>query len=424
MSRSPDQDRVASFEQIIAMARSLGRPAELREVLQQVVDTGRRVLRAERASVLLLDRQTGEFYSEATSAREQIRFPATQGIAGETLQRGRLIRIEDAYEDPRFNPAIDRATGYRTRSMISLPLIGVDDEAVGVMQLLNAEDGVFLARDERLAETFAVFAALAVQRAQAYQDRMRKAKLERDLDLARTIQMNLLPKELPAFEGYEVAVFSRPAEETGGDIFDLFRLEEGRRAGELMILLADATGHGIGAAVSVTQLRAMVRVTARLGVELDTLCLHLNNQLVADLPSNKFVTTFVGALDADRHRIVYRSLGQAPLLHYQADHRRCAWLPASGPPAGLIPAGALDAPEPIDLAPGDLFVLLSDGFYEYENPAGEELGKERVAALMDRHRSAGAEEILAALRQELERFCQGAPQQDDLTAIVLKRRAG
>lgn len=415
-----EQIQARFLAEIVAMARRLGRSFNLQEVLEQIVDTGRDVLDADRASVLLLDRQNHELHGKATSAREEIRFPADQGVAGETLAGRRLIRIDDCYSDPRFNQAVDRQTGYRTNCLISAPLIGVDETVVGVMQLLNAERGHFTEEDERLADLFAVFAALAVQRAQAYEDRVRKLKLETDLDLAREIQMKLLPTAMPRCAGYELAVFSRPAEETGGDIYDLFPLGEiGSDA--LMILLADATGHGIPAAISVTQLRAMLRMAVRLHSDLDALCQHLNNQLVEDLPTNRFVTSFIGALDARDHTIDYRSLGQAPLLHYHAESRRCEWLLASDLPLGLMPMSSLVHPSPIRLAPGDVFVLLSDGFYEYENPAEEMLGKERVAEVIDEHREAGASGILSELCSRLERFAAGAPQEDDLTAILVKR---
>jgi phosphoserine phosphatase len=417
------EDRRASFQaQIVSMARRLGRSLDLREVLEQVVDTGRDVLDADRASVLLLDQVNNELYSKATSAREEIRFPADQGIAGETLAGRRLIRIDDCYADPRFNQEVDQATGYRTYCMVSVPLIGVDEAVIGVMQLLNAARGRFTEEDERLAEMFAVFAALAVQRAAAYEDRVRKVKMETDLDLARQLQVKLLPATVPPCVGYEIAVFSRQAEETGGDIYDLFPPRPSD-ADSLMVLLADATGHGIAAAVSVTQLRAMLRIAARLDVGLGATCEHLNNQLVEDLPTNRFITGFVGLLEARHHTIDYRSLGQAPLLHYQAANRRCEWLAASSPPMGLIPTSSLKRPEPIRLKPGDIFVLLSDGFYEYANPDGEMLGDERVGAVIDDHRHAAAGDILSELCRTLERFARGAAQEDDLTAILIKRSA-
>ena len=412
----------ALLRQVLQVARRLARPFELREVLESIVDAGHEILHADKASILLFDSARQELYGEATSAREEIRFPASKGIAGETLTRLGIIRIDDCYSDERFDASVDRQTGYRTTSLISLPLIGLDEGVVGVMQVLNAERGFFDDSDEWKAEILAGLAALAIQRVQALEDRVRNVKLKRDLDLAREIQENLLPDDVPPTPGYEVAVFSRPAEETGGDIYDLNPLGDvGGAASQLMILLADATGHGISAAISVTQVRAMLRMAGRLGTGLDTLCEQLDDQLKADLPSNKFVTMFVGVLDRSTHEIAYHSLGQAPLLHFRAASADCRWLPASAPPAGLVAHAGFKRPSPISLEPGDVFVLLSDGFYEYENPSGEQMGRPRVGSIIERASSADAQEIVAELCGALERFSEGAAQDDDLTAIVVKR---
>ncbi len=298
-----DEDSSKS-EKIIDVARKLSRPLELREALTQIVRAGCQVLQADRSSVFLYDASRHELYSEAATEASEIRFQADKGIAGECLRDRRIIRVDDCYADPQFNPEVDKKTGYRSTSLIAVPLIGAENESVGVMQLLNAARGQFNATDESLADMFAGFAALAIQRTRNVEDRLRNAKLEEDLSLARDIQMNLLPDSVPACPGYDLAVFSRPAEETGGDIYDLIPVERDGELSDLMILLADATGHGIGAAISVTQVRAMLRIGARIGVDLDDLCLHLNNQLVADLPAAKMVTAFL----AFSMRLVTRSI--------------------------------------------------------------------------------------------------------------------
>ena len=372
--------------------------------------------------MLLLDRAANQFYSQATSDGETIRFPADKGIAGETL-RSNILRIDDCYADPRFNREVDKQTGYRTNNMISVALVGGEDQAVGVMQLLNADKGHFDEQDEALAETFAGFAAVAIQRAQAEETRLAKAQLERDLDVARELQMALLPKETPEVPGYEIATFFQPADQTGGDMFDLFPIPgtDGSESPGLTVLLADATGHGIGAAVSVTQVRSMLRTGDQLGADLETLCKHLNGQLAEDLPSGKFVTAFFGRLRVAENKLHYLSMGQAPLLHYVAADGEAIWLNASSVPMGLLPNPPLPRPAPISMAPGDAFVLLSDGFYEQTNLEGEEMGKERIGEIVETHLAGGAAAIVENLCSELDEFSNGQGQEDDLTAVVLRR---
>jgi phosphoserine phosphatase len=414
-------DSSSSLARILDVARKLSRPFELQETLELIVDTGCHVLGADRASVFLFDARRNQLFSKATSSRDEIRFDADKGIAGECLKNRRIIRVDDCYRDPRFNPEVDRATGYRSESLLAIPLVGMEEEAVGVMQLLNSVRGRFDDYDEHLADLFAGFAALAIQRARNLEDRLRTAKLENDLSLAREIQLNLLPKEVPPCPGYEIAAYSRPAEETGGDIYDFVPLDGGAGSGKLLLLLADATGHGIGAALSVTQVRSMLRTAARAGVSLDQIGLSLNNQLAEDLPGNRFITAFLGVLDPIDHSLSYHALGQGPLLHFHARTGSFDELSASSIPMGIVKHSVLPRPDALVLEPGDLVLLLSDGIYEYRSPEDEEFGNARVRNVVDVNRQESAALVLEALKNELFGFARGAPQLDDLTAVVLKR---
>lgn len=422
-------DSSESLEKILRVARQLSRPFDIKDALEQIVDSGCEVLRADRASVFLFDPARNELYGEATSSRDEIRFPADKGIAGQCLTEGRMIRVNDCYADSRFNRKVDEETGYRSKALLSIPLMGIEQEPVGVMQLLNPERGHFDDSDESLAEMFAGFASIAIQRAKNVEDRLRTAKMEHDLSLAREIQQGLLPGDPPEYGEYELAVHSRPADETGGDIYDLVTIakspgENGAAETSLTILLADATGHGIGAALSVTQVRSMLRMAARAGVDLNGLCLHLNNQLAADLPSSKFVTAFIGNLDPRRHVLSYQAMGQAPLLHFHAATQKFDILAASTLPMGLFEHPSLPEPLTMKLDAGDTVLLLSDGVYEYADAVGEQFGEDRVVEIVKASASESAKVILEKLLCDLDEFADGAPQEDDITAVMIKRRLG
>ena len=245
-------------------------------------------------------------------------------------------------------------------------------------------------------------------------------KLERDLQIARQIQQSTWPRELPQLPGLELAASAHPADETGGDGYDVVAVP-GEPAGRSFLFLADATGHGIGPALSVTQLRSMLRMAVRSGHDLGELVEPVNQQLHADLPRNRFITAWFGRLDADGGGLDSLSAGQAPLVHYHAAEDRLEVLKADLPPLGLFPMLPPARPRRIELAPGDLWVVLSDGFYEAADPEGEELGVERIGEVLRRCRARPAGELLAELRAELERFTRGAPAADDQTALLLKR---
>jgi phosphoserine phosphatase len=245
-------------------------------------------------------------------------------------------------------------------------------------------------------------------------------QLERELAIAREIQLAALPAGMPTVAGYDGAGLFRPAGHTGGDLFDFVRLPDER----LLLLLGDATGHGVGPALSATQVTAMVRVALRLGASLDDTFRHVNDQLVEDLPADRFVTAFLGLLDPRSHAIDYHAAGQGPVLHYRAATGEVEW---HGP--STFPLGAMAQPAGVThlrlaLEPGDLLALISDGLYEYPGPGGGSFGEARVAQfLQSRHAApmqALAEELLAQARS----WAAGTPQTDDVTILLLRRLPG
>ncbi|MEJ2509489.1 MAG: SpoIIE family protein phosphatase, partial [Gammaproteobacteria bacterium] len=180
-------------------------------------------------------------------------------------------------------------------------------------------------------------------------ERMRESlqtllKLERDLQLARDIQQRTLPANLPTLSGYALGTWSEPAEETGGDTFDVIGYctdEAGRRlcsdrAEAAVLLLADATGHGIGPALSATQVRAMLRMAVRTGEDLHHIVHHLNDQLCADLHGGRFITAWLATLEPAAHTLTAFSAGQAPILHYRAATASFDELGADSPPLGVL----------------------------------------------------------------------------------------
>lgn len=421
---------------LLSVAQKLSRPFELRALLEEIIDAGRDVLGADRGSVFLYDAELRELYTAVAHGVKGIRFSIDKGIAGECVRTGQIINVPDCYADPRFNKDVDRETGYRTNCLITVPLIDMDDQMVGVMQLLNAKRGTFNMEDERMAMLLGSQAASAIQRVVLLGDRDERLKLERELDLARKIQMGVLPRTLPTCPGYELASYSEPAEQTGGDILDVIEMSDsasiagftpggdnGEASTRLFLLLADATGHGVGPAISVTQVRAMLRLGLRLSAGLDDLFIHINSQLTDDLAADRFVTAFLGILDPDRHVIYYHAAGQAPLLHFHAKTKQCEVLQASTIPLGIMDDPPQDPVVPFQLEPGDVFVLLTDGFYEYQNPKGVEMGDQRVGEVVARHHTESAQAILQAILQDLEDYAEGMPQLDDTTAIILKRQA-
>jgi phosphoserine phosphatase len=256
-------------------------------------------------------------------------------------------------------------------------------------------------------------------------------KLERDLRVARRIQQDTFPAELPTLAGFQVDAWNEAAEETGGDTYDVIGYEQptGGRAPRLslvdadraVLLLADATGHGIGPALSVTEVRAMLRMAVRAGEELPAIIAHLNAQLCADLSEGRFVSAWLGELDARAATLQTFSCGQGPILHYRARDRACDVLETDAVPLGLLDDLEVRMREPIAMQPGDIFVVASDGIVEATNAAGTVFGTKRLIELISEHHEATASGLLQALRSELTVFTGSAPPDDDRTVLIIKR---
>jgi len=406
-----------ALRRILEVTRDLARPLDLGTLLYAVVDAAKDLLEAEGGTVWQY--HAAEHVLEMRVARglDAIRIPADRGIVGDCVRTLKPINVPDCYADPRFNRDVDKSTGKRTRCMLSLPLVGDDDQLVGVLQVVNRREGVFDADDEAVALALAAQCAVAMQRAQMTERLVATETLRQEIAVAREVQMATLPATPPDIPGYDLAGVFLPTDDTGGDTYDFVPCADGA----LFVLMGDATGHGIGPALSAMQVRAMLRVADRLGAGLDDAFRHINDQLVADLPEDRFVTAFLGRLDPATHTLEYHSGGQGPLLHFHATTGACDLFPPTTFPMGAISLPALKPAERVQLAPGDVFALLSDGVYEYENGQGAQFGDDGVARVLLATPGGPRGRLLKTLLAGVGAFGAGAPKLDDVTAVLIRR---
>jgi len=306
-----------------------------------------------------------------------------------------------------------RAAWLATR--ISRPIEALVDETVRI-SAGDLEPGPPIETD--LAEVHRLAAAHDHMR-RGIDAQMRLQRVERDLDIARDIQRGLLPREVPDIGGFEIAGWSQPADQTGGDYFDWFTLP----GGYTIVTLADATGHGIGPALLVAVCRAYVRATASLGpMRLAEAVAHINQMLVGDTPDGRFITAVFGVIDPARHAVALASAGHGPQLYLHAAGGEVEIWPADAPPLGIVDDLDTGAPRNIDMAPGDTLLLTTDGFFEWRNASGEQYGVERLVAFLQARHDLAPEAFIQALHEDVLAFAGGTAQDDDLTAVVLKRK--
>ena len=401
---------------ILEVTRALAAPFDLTTMLTTVTSAARQVLNAERSSVWLHDAGAAELVLKVSSDISDVRIPVGAGMVGACARDRQIINVPDCYADPRFDPAVDKRSGFRSRCALTLPLVDHRDALVGVMQVLNRTGGTFNAADEALAAALAAQCAVALQRVQMTEALIETEKMRAELEMARMVQMSTLPATMPVLAGYEAFGTSQPAELTGGDTFDLSLVD-----GQLLVVLGDATGHGIAPALSVTQMHAMLRMAFRLGADLEDAFAEVNDQLADTLPDDRFITAFIGLLDPATHRMRFVSAGQGPILHYQAASGSFARYPPTSFPLGAMHLPARRAASTLELLPGDVLLLLSDGLYEQHDASGEMFGEERVEQIVREHGPASMAALSARLLAAVPAFSRGTAQEDDITLVLLRR---
>jgi len=254
-----------------------------------------------------------------------------------------------------------------------------------------------------------------------YQTDMALADVNRDLSVAREIQQGLLPLEAPNFPGFDIAGMNRPASQTGGDYYDWQWLPDGR----LIVCLADVSGHGIGPALVMAVCRAYARASAELTADPSALMRRINRLLEQDLPDDRFITLEFTVLRQDGQMQLV-SAGHGPTLLYVAATGKVQQLGSHGLPLGILlgepSATDYEPATEFSLAEGDVLVMLTDGFHEWARSGdGVQVGIERLEAVLRGQAGQPAASIIAALDQVCIDFVDGQPQQDDMTAVVIRR---
>jgi PAS domain S-box-containing protein len=264
--------------------------------------------------------------------------------------------------------------------------------------------------EDRVAErTEQLKRAMAKQQQEA-QERQR---IEQELRVARLIQQTLLPKSVPELEGYQIAAYYQPAREVGGDFYDFLELPQGR----LGLIVGDATGHGMPAALVMATTRGMLRAGAQISDSPSEILERVNNILYPEIPPHMFVTCLAALLDSRTGRLQYANAGHG--LPYLRHADGVSELRATGMPLGLMPNMNYEQKE-ITLQPGESVLLYSDGLIEAHDPRREMFGFPRMEGFVGAH--SGGATLIDSLLAELEQFTgKEWEQEDDITLLTLQR---
>ncbi|MCA9292258.1 MAG: SpoIIE family protein phosphatase [Phycisphaerales bacterium] len=409
--------KAQAYERVLEAARRLAGSPDLHDVLTVIIDALRDVLHADRASVFQYDMAQDEFYAtRAHGLPGDLRLPANRGLIGEAARLRTSINVADASKDARFDPTISQRSGFVTGALLTLPLIDEAGALVGVAQVLHeAGNGrTFSDEDEEVARHLTDQAAMALRRATLLEAARRRDELEAELRIARLIQQSSLPKALPVLPGWSLAAHSAPATEAAGDAYDAIHAH-----GKLWLFMADAAGHGVGPALSVSQVLAMMRMGVYLGAPLEDVARHVNRQCAIDLPHGRFVTAFMGTIEPTTGSVTFVAAGQAPILIRRADGTFDS-LCANAPPLGVDAELELEGPNTSQLSAADALLLISDGIFDARPAGGKALRANGVASALA-NAPTSADAMCASIVRVANTHRAGAPAEDDQTVLIAVR---
>lgn len=418
VERSVLHDPFERLKVLYQVADSIRSVLDIDELLEHILDILWHVVKPTRGVILLADEKEGMLDPVVvrSTAGDEEEISISQGIVERAMQEQVAILVSDAPSDVRFS-ANDSVAAYRIRSAICSPLV-YKDETLGVIYVDTQEPGhITYTNDElELLSGIANQAAMAISNARLHRQAVARQALDRELEIARNIQTNLLPREFPRVEGVEMAAMSRQAAKVGGDFYDFIRLEDGRIA----IVVADVSGKGVAAAILTATIRASVRMESHLGGRhgVARVVAAVNRWTCRDSSNNMFATMFYGVLDPTTMEFEYTNAGHVYPMVFRADGH-LEQLDVGGCFLGIMEEVEYEAGR-VQFGQGDLLLLYTDGVTDTHNAAQEVFGIDRLVEVVRNNRDKSTVELRDAVHAATMAFRGSQEQFDDLTLLVAR----
>lgn len=400
-----------------------------KELLEIIMTTTARTLKAEGSSIILVDEKTGELYFEVATGEKneevkQIRLKEGEGIAGWVAASGEAVLIADASKDERWSNRVSSTVKIPTRNMLCVP-VRSNGKTLGVLQVINKKGRrAFNRHDLRMLEMIASPAAVALENMLLYEalvesmENLRittavKERMQSEMKIAQDIQRNFLPGERYKSQGVEVYACLVPAREVGGDFYHFIELDEDR----LLVCLGDVSDKGMPAALFMSGLMIWIQAKASPEHTPATIMREINRELSTE-NSTMFATIFLAILNRKTGKLTYCDGGHCtPYVLTSEGVSELAVVKSL--PIGIFEDSTYEDCE-LQLASGDSLVLYTDGITEAENPKGEWFGTGRLRHVLERMTNETPAVITQTIRQEVLVFSSDHEQTDDIAVMTLK----
>jgi serine phosphatase RsbU (regulator of sigma subunit) len=405
--------RALEKEVLLEVAKTLSTPLDLEEVIEAIFQSLRQVVKYDAAAIYLTNRATLglELVSEVgypSGSDDAFRLQVGQGIVGWVAKTGEPLIVPEVERDPRYV-----AARHETRSELAAPLL-VEGRTIGVFNLECDQADAYHEGHLELVSAFAAQAAVAIERTRLTRELLDRRRLEKELAIARDIQLSFLPESAPRVAGFDLAGTATTHDEVGGDYYDFIPVSETR----LGLAIADVSGKGIPAALIMAGFRMSLLAEIRNEFAIRAVMRKVNSLLHESIERDKFVTAFYGLLDVKNRMLIYANAGHNPPIVIRRDGT-IEYLAEGGVALGVLPDAEFEDC-PVELPPGDLLVLYTDGISEAESESGEQFGRRRIEQCVSRLAGESSKAIVEAVVREVEAWTGARGPNDDLTLMVVK----
>jgi len=406
----PGQQNAKQVQALIRAGQELAGRGTLADLFPLILDLAIEGVGAQRGVVMILEGDRLE-----VKANKGEGFRISSAVRDRVIKEKASMLIRDAQLDEAFRERMS-IVEQKVRTLMAVPL-QTETRTIGLIYVDSPNMfRAFTKEDLSLLTVMANVAAIRIEHARLSEVEEMERRMARELDQAAEIQRSFLPRSAPEVPGADLAGYNAACRTVGGDYYDFFAYPNGRVA----LVLGDVSGKGMPASLMMMGLQARVQVLADEPDDLAAMVNRVNKITCRNCPSNRFITFFICVLDPATGELTYCNAGHNPPVIVRAAGS-VEYLDSGGGPVLGILSIANYTENRVNLQPGDVLAIYSDGVTEATNAKDEEFGDERFAEVLTANRAKTAPEIVAAVNQALTDFAAGAPQADDITLMVARR---
>ena len=418
--RDAELSTVDKLRMLLDITKTISRSLDLDEVLKLVMDTLGSLIPYDAAGIYLLESNTEAdenqyiFKSKALRGYEisfelvEPRLKLGEGFIGYAAQTGKSVISEDVTKDARYFPGRKR-----TKSEMVAPIIS-NDEVIGVFDLESDDFGTYTVDDLSVLQLLASQVAIIIEKVQLHDQLVEKKRIQAQLEIARQVQLELLPDHDPQVEGFDISAYIFPTEEVSGDYYDWVWMFDD----QIGIVIADAVGKGIPAALLMAFLRASLRSCVQIGYAPHIALSKVSNLLWDSVEEHQFITAIYGILDATNKTFVFSNAGHNPPLMMKPDGEY-RYVEYGDMPLGMFLETRYHQ-HFIRFEKGQVMLIYTDGITEATNLDGDEYGNERLAERVLECIDLPAKEMIDHIRKGVADFTERKFLDDDGTLFIVK----